>query len=193
MPTPRLTPIDRPPTLFMRLVFWGLRRVFRKVPTPYLIVFTRIPQALFAHLQIVRVLDAKLTLDPGLRLLVQSHVATLNDCTFCLDIGRAVAVKRHMSLEKVRALPDWRTDARFATRERAALAYVEEATRDRRVADETFAELRRHFDDRQIVEITWLAAVESYFNAINVPLGIGSDGLCAIGTPGDVRAPQTAA
>jgi hypothetical protein len=31
------------------------------------------------------------------------------------------------------------------------------------------------------VEITWLAAVESYFNHLNVPLGIESDGFCALG------------
>jgi alkylhydroperoxidase family enzyme len=53
-------------------------------------------------------------------------------------------------------------------------------TRSKRVDDATFAELRRHFDERAIVEITWLAAVENYFNLINLPLGIESDGLCAI-------------
>ncbi len=181
--TTRLTPVDRPPTLLARLVFWALRRVFGKVPTPYRVVFARLPEALFAQLMLVRALDARLPLAPELRLLLQTHVAALNDCAFCVDIGRATALRRHRSLDKALALPAWRTDPRFDARERAALAYVEEATRHGRVSDEVFAELRRHFDDRQIVAITWLAAVERYFNAINVPLGIGSDGLCAIATP----------
>jgi len=67
-----------------------------------------------------------------------------------------------------------------ASRELAALAYVEEATRQRRVGDATFAVLRRHFEDTHIAEITWLCALENYFNLINVPLEIESDGLCAI-------------
>jgi hypothetical protein len=30
------------------------------------------------------------------------------------------------------------------------------------------------------VEITWLNALENYYNLINVPLEIGSDGFCTI-------------
>jgi len=48
------------------------------------------------------------------------------------------------------------------------------------VSDATFAELQRHFNEREIVEITWLNALENYYNLINLPLGIESDGLCAI-------------
>jgi alkylhydroperoxidase family enzyme len=57
---------------------------------------------------------------------------------------------------------------------------VEEATRDKRVSDATFAAMREHFTDEQIVAITWLNAVENYFNLLNGPLEIESDGLCLI-------------
>jgi alkylhydroperoxidase family enzyme len=77
-------------------------------------------------------------------------------------------------------LPQYRTSPLFGARERAALAYVEEATRTKHVSDATFAELRRHFGEREIVEITWLNALENYYNLINIPLAIESDGLCAI-------------
>ena len=66
------------------------------------------------------------------------------------------------------------------SRERAALAYVEEANATRRVRDETFAEARRHFDERGVVELTMLCAIENLFNYMNLPLGIEEDGLCAI-------------
>jgi hypothetical protein len=65
-----------------------------------------------------------------------------------------------------------------------------------RVADETFSALREHFSDEQIVAITWLNAVENYFNLLNAPLGIESDGLCAIAerrTGRPARAQRTAA
>jgi alkylhydroperoxidase family enzyme len=73
-----------------------------------------------------------------------------------------------------------RTRPLFSIRERAALAYAEEATRHKRVSDATFEALRQHFSEREIVEITWVNAVENYYNLINLPLEIKSDGFCAI-------------
>ena len=104
----------------------------------------------------------------------------INECTFCVDIAKAVAIQQHMTLDKLDALPQYRTSPLYSPRERAALAYVEEATRTKHVSDATFAELRRHFDEREIVEITWLNALENYYNLLNLPLGIEADGLCAI-------------
>jgi alkylhydroperoxidase family enzyme len=97
-----------------------------------------------------------------------------------VDIARAMAIRQHLGMEKFNALSEYRTSPLFSNRERAALAYVEEATRHKRVSDATFEVLRKHFSDREIVEITWLNAVENYYNLINLPLEIESDGLCAI-------------
>jgi alkylhydroperoxidase family enzyme len=133
-----------------------------------------------AQLGIYWALERGLPLDPALQLLLQGHVAGLNGCAFCLDIGRAMATRQPDLLGKLDEVASFRTSPRFTDRERAALAYVEEATRTRRVDDATFATLRQHFDEREIVAITWLNAVENYFNLLNVPLDIGADGLCAI-------------
>ena len=177
----RLTPIDRPPTLLSRIMFAVFRRMLGKVPTPYRVVFTRLPQALFAHVMMVGVLDRRLRLDPDLKVLISSHAATLNGCTFCVDIVQAIALLRRPAIsDKLARLHAWRTDPAFSERERAALTYVEQITRDRRVDEATFATLRRHFDEREIVEITWANALEQYFNAINIGLDIGSDGFCAL-------------
>ncbi len=176
----RIPPIERPTGLLARLAYWMSRRQLGKVMTPMKVVFARIPRTILVEYQVMRVLEGGLGLDRGLQLLLQTHVASINGCSFCLDIGRAVAVMRQLTLEKVNAVSEYRTSALFTERERAALAYVEEATHHKRVAESTFAELRRHFDDREIVEITWLCALENYFNLINLPLEIESDGLCAI-------------
>src|SRR5262249_23625932 len=123
---------------------------------------------------------------------LQALVAGMNGCAFCLDIGRAQAARqsdlREKLDEKLDAVASFRTSPLFSERERAALTYVEEATRNRQVTDDTFATLRRHFDEREIVAITWLNAVENYFNLLNVPLGIEADGLCAIA---EARAPRS--
>jgi alkylhydroperoxidase family enzyme len=44
----------------------------------------------------------------------------------------------------------------FSESERAALAYADTMTRDIDVSDAVFDELRRHFNERQIVELTVL-------------------------------------
>ena len=86
-----------------------------------------------------------------------------------------------IGLDKFNDLPSWRTSPLFDERERAALAYVDEATRNKTVSDATFETLRKHFDDREIVEITYLHAIENFYNLINIPLQIAAgDALSAI-------------
>lgn len=56
----------------------------------------------------------------------------------------------------------------FAPRERAALEFAENLTRDsNNIGDQSFAELRRHFDEGEIVEIATVAGIFNYFNRVN--------------------------
>ncbi len=176
----RLAPIERPKQLTARIAYWLTERRLGKVMTPMKVVYARLP-ALFRHAyQQVQIVEKHITLDPVISILVRTWPAMINQCTFCVDIAKAVALYKHMTMEKFEALPAYRTSPLFSERERAALAYVEEATREKRVSDATFAELQRHFTEREIVEITWLNALENYYNLLNLPLEIESDGLCAI-------------
>jgi alkylhydroperoxidase family enzyme len=61
-----------------------------------------------------------------------------------------------LSLPECDALADWQRSGFFSARERAALAYADVMTRDIVVPDDVFAEVARHFDPRQIVELTVL-------------------------------------
>ena len=63
--------------------------------------------------------------------------------------------------------------AEFTPAERAAVAYAEELTRKPEgVADATFEELHRHWNERQVVEITATAALFNSFNRFNNALGV---------------------
>lgn len=176
----RLAPIEKPKGLMMRIAYWMTRRQLGKVMTPLKVVTARMPGSLRLTYEIQKFALKGMRLEPGLQFLVVTLVSRINGCGFCLDLGRAVAIRRRLGMEKVNALPEYRASPLFSDRERAALAYAEEATRHKRVSDATFEALRRHFSEWEIAEITWLNALENYYNLINLPLEIESDGFCAI-------------
>jgi AhpD family alkylhydroperoxidase len=176
----RLEPVEKPEGLMMKIAYWMSRRQLGKVMTPMKVVYARIPKILRLSYEIVKFEEKGIRLDEGTKYLVKTLAARINGCHFCVDIAEAIVVRKHMSLEKLHALDAYATSPLYSERERAALAYVEEATRHKRVADATFENLRKHYSDREIVEITWLNAIENYYNLINLPLEIESDGLCAI-------------
>lgn len=176
----RLEPIEKPKGLMMRIAFWMTRRQLGKVITPMKVMYPRMPGVLKLSYEIQKFEQKGIRLEPGLHFMVGTLASQINGCSFCVDIARAMAIRKHLGMEKFNALPAYRTSPLFSDRERAALAYVEEATRHKRVSDATFEVLRRHFSEREIIEITWLNAVHNYYNLINVPLEIESDGLCTI-------------
>jgi len=59
-----------------------------------------------------------------------------------------------MSAEEIAALGFWRTSSLFSEADRAVLAYTEEVSRGYRASDATFAEVRRHLDEGQTVELS---------------------------------------
>lgn len=83
--------------------------------------------------------------------------------------------------DKIGEVPTWRESGRFSERERVALEYAEAMTiTGQRVGDELFARLRRLFDEAQIVELTAAVALENFRSKFNVPLGVESQGFCAL-------------
>lgn len=176
----RLQPIERPQGFKLRLAFWFARRTFGKVITPMKVVTARVPKSMRLSYEMAKLLEGGFSLDHGLQMLLHVHISEVNQCHFCVDIGKAMALKEGGSLEKMARLENYRDDPAFTPAERAALAYVEEVSRTHDASDATFAELRKHFNDTQIAEITLLNALENCYNLTNRPLGIESDGLCAL-------------
>lgn len=174
-----LAPIEKPKGLLIKLAY-RMARQFGKVPTPIKVVYARMPAAFGMFVGKIGKLDEKLELPQELAMLIREQVAHINICEFCMDIGRMFVVKARMNEAKFDALPEYKTNPLFSEAERAALDYVAELTRDRKVAPETFERLRRHFSERAICEIVWLVASEHFYNMTNLGLNIHSDMLCDI-------------
>ena len=99
----------------------------------------------------------KTSLDGRLREIVIIRLGHLTGCEYVLrQHVPALALADGLTLAECEALADWEGSPLFAPRERAALAYADSMTRDIAVPDDTFAAVRRQFDDRQIVELTVL-------------------------------------
>jgi alkylhydroperoxidase family enzyme len=99
----------------------------------------------------------KTKLDGRLREIVIIRIAYLNHAQYCLAQHiPALALPDGMTLAECDALTDWRATSLFSDSERAALAFTDAMTRDIKVPGDVFADVRRHFDERQIVELSVL-------------------------------------
>ena len=174
----RLTPVEHPANPLMRLAYRLSTRRYGKVLMPLKVMYARKPRLLMIAGQMARTMEG-LSLDPSLRMLVQVYASRLNGCTFCQDLILAEALRHKLGRERFDALAEYRTSPLFSDRERAALALVDDATGARRVSDATWAALRAHFSETEIVELVWANAAENYFNLQATALGIESDGLAA--------------
>jgi alkylhydroperoxidase family enzyme len=175
-----LPPLEQPHGLIQKIVYSMSKKQFGKVPTPVKVVYSRMPSAFGMFIAKISKLDKKLTLPRETQFLIREQVAHINVCEFCTDIGRYFVVKASMNEAKFDALPDYRTSPLFSEAERAALDYVTELTRDRSVRPETFERLRKHYSERAICDVVWLAASEHLYNITNLGLNIHSDMLCDI-------------
>ncbi len=177
---PLLPPIERLKGLMLKLVYALSRRQFGKVMTPLKVFMARMPLGFGKFYGKIGALDKQLSLPCELVMLIRERVAQINVCLFCIDIGRAFTIRESMNQAKFDALGEYRTSPFFSDAERAALDYVTELTRNKRVDREAFARMARHYSERQICEIVWLVATEHVYNMTNIGLNIHSDMLCDI-------------
>ena len=99
----------------------------------------------------------KTSLDGRLREIVIIRMGHLTNAKYVLrQHVPALALAEGLSLAECDALADWRPSTLFSERERAVLAYADTMTRDIAVPDAVFAEVKRHFNTREIVELTVL-------------------------------------
>lgn len=84
-------------------------------------------------------------------------------------------------MEKLADVTTWRDSALFSEAERLALEYAERITyTDRKVDDALVEQLKRHYTEAQIVELTAAIAMENFRSKFNPALGIEAQGFCMV-------------
>jgi AhpD family alkylhydroperoxidase len=100
--------------------------------------------------------------------LVALRASQINGCGWCIDMHTKEAAAAGETAVRLNLVAAWRESTVFTEAEQAALALAEEGTRladaSPGVSDETWAQVRKHYDDDQIVAL--LAGV-ALINAAN--------------------------
>ncbi len=94
-----------------------------------------------------------------------------------MNVSELKAVRSGIPIKKSFHLLKFNNSELYSPKEKAALAFVEEVTKKVQVDDAVLLELKSHWSDREIIEITYAASVENFLNRMVKPLGIGSDNL----------------
>lgn len=109
-------------------------------------------------------------LEPELLELVKLRGSYLNGCAYCVDMHTKDARARGEAEQRLYAVPVWRETPFFTPRERAALAWTEAVTELGRagVPDALFEEVREHFTDAELVNLTMAVIAINGWNRLAV-------------------------
>jgi AhpD family alkylhydroperoxidase len=104
--------------------------------------------------------------------LVSLRASQINGCGWCVDMHTKEAAAAGETAVRLNLVAAWRESTVFTEAEQAALALAEEGTRladaSAGVSDETWAQVRKHYDDDQIAALIALVAMINAANRLAV-------------------------
>jgi AhpD family alkylhydroperoxidase len=102
--------------------------------------------------------------------LLKLRASQINGCAFCIDMHSIDARAAGETEQRLYALNAWRETPFFSDRERAALAWIEAITvvSHGHVPDDVYEEVRAHFTEKEIFDLTFVASTINAWNRIAV-------------------------
>jgi AhpD family alkylhydroperoxidase len=149
-------------------------------------VYAYAPGLLIGYGMFERATGKQDRVEERLKALAETKAAAIVNCEFCCDIASSLARQAGVTEQQLLALPRYRESAEFSERERLVLDYATAMTRTpAMITDELFAALREHFDERQLVELTNVIALENMRARFNsafdmTPAGFSEGMVCAV-------------
>ncbi len=159
----------------------GLARLTGRAPERMLEplqMYAHLPRLLAAYGKLEQATAKLHRLDQRISDLAELKAATLTSCEYCIDLGSQIARRRStLTDEELLALPRYRESDLFSELEKLVLDYAVGMSRTPvEVSDTLFHQLKEHFDEPQLVELTFVIAIESLRGRFNLALGIGAAG-----------------
>ncbi|GIH15095.1 carboxymuconolactone decarboxylase family protein [Rugosimonospora africana] len=115
---------------------------------------------------------AQSSLPNSIQELVSLRASQINGCGWCIDMHTKEAAAAGETSVRLNLVAAWRETTVFTEAEQAALALAEEGTRladaYQGVSDETWALVRKHYDDDQTAALVCLVAMINAANRMGV-------------------------
>jgi AhpD family alkylhydroperoxidase len=124
-------------------------------------------------------------LEKSLIELVKMRASQINGCAYCLHVHSKDTRRAGETEQRLYLLDAWHESSLYTDRERAALAWTEALTRvaETHAPDAIYDEVRRHFHDKELVDLTTLIGLINLWNR----LAIGFRYQHPVGKPGESR------
>src|SRR6202047_5219506 len=125
-------------------------------------------------------------LDHKLIHLLKMRASQVNGCAYCIDMHSKDARAIGETEQRLYELDTWRETPFYTDRERAALEWTESLTLvcQTHVPDETYESVKKHFHEKEIVDLSILASLINMWNRLAIS---------ARTVPGTYKAKQSAA
>ena len=111
-------------------------------------------------------------LEKSLIELVKTRASQINGCAYCIHMHTADARKQGETEQRLYLLNAWRESPLYTDRERAALAWTEAVTliAQTHAPDAAYTEVRRQFDDKELIDLTILIGMINLWNRLAISL-----------------------
>ncbi len=166
---PRIQPLDPDANDFVRDLIAKTTENMG-FPANSFLTMAHWPDLAQAFLQLARTVNFGDTeLPVGIKRLVSYVASASSGCQYCAaHTGFQATRSGGIAAEKIEAAFEYETSPLFTDAERAALRVAQSAASvPNMVTDEDFEELKKHFTDRQIVELVGQVAVFGFLNRWN--------------------------
>jgi len=128
------------------------------------------PEVLKAVLQVSAYVHNHSGLEPGLLNLVFLRASQINGCAWCIDMHTKDARALGETEQRLYGVSAWWDTPFYSDRERAALAWTEAVTQISKghVTDEVYEEAKKHFTEKELVNLTLAVTQINVWNRFNV-------------------------
>lgn len=126
------------------------------------------PEAFKAMLALEQHVQA--SVEPALLHLVKLRASQINGCAYCIDMHWKDARAGGETEQRLYGLDAWRESPYYTAKERAALAWTEALTlvATTHAPDADFAEVRAHFQDKELADLSWAIAAINAWNRVAI-------------------------
>ena len=170
---------------FVRFAYRASRRNLGRDVGP-VGVYAYAPRLMMGYGAFEQATSKERRVEERLKALAETKAAAVVNCEFCCDIASSIAREAGVTEAQLLALPGYRDSDEFTALEKLVLDYATAISRTPTTVDDAlFAALREHFDERQMVELTNVIALENMRARFNsafemTPAGFSDGMVCAV-------------